>query len=83
MINLKTLGEIRRLRERVNNLKLAQSKSNEILRELVAQNETLRRDLAQEREKRANELELTSCVCDCKCPKNCVVCRPRDNHGAD
>ena len=57
MINLKTLGEVRRLRERVNDLKLAQGKSNEILGELIAQNETLRHDLAQEREERADDLE--------------------------
>ena len=57
MINLKTLGEIRRFRERVNDLKLDQGKSNEILNELIAQNETLRCDLAQEREMRADELE--------------------------
>ena len=57
MINLKTLGEVRRLRERVKDLKLAQSKSNEILSELVAQNETLRRDFAQERQKRADYSE--------------------------
>ena len=56
-MNFKTLGEIQRLRERVNDLKLAQDKANEILNELSAQNEALGRDLAQEREKRADELE--------------------------
>ena len=49
--------EVQDLRREVNDMQLAQSDLNELIRVLATQNELLRRDLAQEREKRADELE--------------------------
>ena len=49
--------EVQDLRREVNDMQLRQSETNELIRVLATQNELLRRDLAQEREKRADELE--------------------------
>ena len=49
--------EVQRIRDEVKGLQEAQSDTNELVRTLALQNELLRRDLAQEREKRADELE--------------------------
>ncbi len=49
--------EVQDLRREVNDLQNRQSETNELIRVLATQNELLRRDLAGEREKRADELE--------------------------
>ena len=56
--------EVQDLRREVNDLQVRQSETNELIRVLATQNELLRRDLAQERrelaierEKRADDLE--------------------------
>lgn len=49
--------EVQDLRREVNGLQVAQGELNDLIRVLATQNELLRRDLNQEREKRADELE--------------------------
>ncbi len=49
--------EVQDLRREVNDLQIAQSDTNNLIRVLATQNELLRRDLNQEREKRADDLE--------------------------